>query len=201
MGSATGQGDCTGKNVHSGTFDNQFWVNGTTGGHMLAYGFVSGSTGNSLLSSNPKMYMFPFDSNHRITGTGSTSFLVNNTRGDECSPLTEFYNGATDRMFFGVGSTTVPNGFTPDGFIESSTLTTTMSTPSCTNPPTSSCVTVPHALGGTSGIIVDNQLSNGGTNIYFSTIAAGGVNGQNCHVMGGATTPFSAVKLTQAGLQ
>lgn len=168
---------------------------------MLAYGFVSGSTGNSLLSSNPKMYMFPFDSNHRITGTGSTSFLVNNTRGDECSPLTEFYNGATDRMFFGVGSTTVPNGFTPDGFTESSTLTTTMSTPSCTNPPTSSCVTVPHALGGTSGIIVDNQLSNGGTNIYFSTIAAGGVNGQNCHVMGGATTPFSAVKLTQAGLQ
>ena len=194
MGSATGQGDCTGGNVHSGTFDNQFWINGTTSGHMLACGFVSGTTTNSLVPSNPKMYMFPFDSNHLITSTGSTSFVVNNSKGDECSPLTEFYNGTTDRMFFGVGSSS-------DGFIESSTLTSTASTPSCSSPPTSTCVTAPHALGGTSGIVVDNQLSNGGTNIYFSTIAAGGVNGQNCHVSGGATTPFCAVKLTQSGLQ
>jgi hypothetical protein len=29
-----------------------------------------------------------------------------------------------------------------------------------------------------SGIVVDNQLSNGGTNIYFSTLAPGSVNGQ-----------------------
>lgn len=48
MGSATntgGQptGDCTSGNVHSGTFDNQFWINGTTGGHMLACGFVQNS--------------------------------------------------------------------------------------------------------------------------------------------------------------
>jgi hypothetical protein len=194
MGSATGAGDCTSKNVHSGTFDNQFWVNGSTGGHMLACGFVSGSNGNSLVPSNPKMYMFPFDTNHLITSTGSTSFVINTTKGDECSPLTEFYDGTTDRMFFGVGSTT-------DGFLESSTLTSTMSTPNCTSPPTSSCVTAPHALGGTSGIVVDNQLSNGGTNIYFSTIATGGVNGQNCHVSGGAGTPFCAVKLTQSGFQ
>jgi hypothetical protein len=201
MGSATGVGDCTGKNVHSGTFDNQFWINGSTGGHMLACGFVSGTTGNSLTPSNPKMYMFPFDSNHLITSTGSTSFVINNTKGDECSPLTEFYNGTTDRMFFGVGVTTPPPGVTADGFVESSTITTTMSTPSCSSPPTSSCVAAPHALGGTSGIVIDNQLSNGGTNIYFTTLAAGGVNGQNCHVSGGATTPFCAVKLTQSGLQ
>jgi hypothetical protein len=56
-------------------------------------------------------------------------------------------------------------------------------------------------LGGTSGIIVDNQLSNGGTNIYFTTLAGGSVNGQNCKVAGGANTPFCAVKLTQSGLQ
>ena len=194
MGSATGVGDCTGGNVHSGTFDNQFWINGSTGGHMLACGFVSGTSRNKLTPSNPKMYMFPFDSNHLITSTGSTSFVVNNTKGDECSPLTEFYNGTTDRMFFGVGSTS-------DGFIESSTLTSTMSTPSCSSPPTSSCVTAPNALGGTSGIVVDNQLSNGGTNIYFTTLAVGGVNGQNCNVTGGSSNPYCAVKLTQSGLQ
>ena len=200
MGSATGQGDCTGGNVHSGTFDNQFWVNGTTGGHMLACGFVSGTALNGLTPSNPKMFMFPFDANHLITSTGSSSWVINNTLGDECSPLTEFYNGATDRLFFGVGSTTVKTGST-DGFIESSTLTSTASTPSCSSPPTSTCVTTPHALGGTSGIVVDNQLSNGGTNIYFSTLAVGGVNGQKCNVSGGTANPFCAVKLTQSALQ
>jgi hypothetical protein len=194
LGSATGVGDCTQRNVHAGTFDNQFWINGTTGGHILACGFVSGTAGNSLIPSNPKMYMFPFNASHLITATGATSWVINNVRGDECSPLTEFYNGTTDRMFFGVGSTT-------DGFIESSTLTGTASQPSCGAPPTSTCVTAPHALGGTSGIVIDNQVTGGGTNIYFSTVAPGGVNGQNCHVSGGATTPYCAVKLTQSALQ
>ena len=177
MGSASGTGDCTTGNVHAGTFDNQFWINGTTGGHMLACGFVSGTAGAPLTPSNPKMYMFPFDTNHLITSTGSTPWVVNNTRGDECSPLTEFYNGTTDRMFFGVGSTT-------DGFIESSTLTTTASAPNCTSPPTATCATAPHLLGGTSGIVIDNQVSSGGTNIYFSTLAPGSVNGQNCRING-----------------
>jgi hypothetical protein len=40
LGSATGGGDCTGKNVHAGTFDNAFWVSGSTSGHMIACGFV-----------------------------------------------------------------------------------------------------------------------------------------------------------------
>ena len=40
LGSATGNGDCTSKNVHSGTFDNAFWNNGSASGHMIACGFV-----------------------------------------------------------------------------------------------------------------------------------------------------------------
>jgi hypothetical protein len=193
LGSASGSGDCTTQNLHAGTFDNQFWINGTTSGHILGCGFVSGSAGNTLIPSNPRMYMFPFNSSHLITSTGASGWVINNTRGDECSPLTEFFNGTTDRMFFGVGSSS-------DGFIESSTLTATASQPSCAGPPTSSCVTAPHALGGTSGIVIDNQVSNGGTNIYFSTIAPGGVNGQNCPA-GGVATPYCAVKLTQSALQ
>lgn len=194
LGSASGTGDCTTGNVHAGTFDNQFWINGTTGGHMLGCGFVSGSTATPLVPSNPKMYMFPFNTTHLITSTGATSWVINNTKGDECSPLTEFFNGTTDRMFFGVGGTS-------DGFIESSTLTTMASQPSCGAPPTSSCVTAPHALGGTSGIVIDNQVSGGGTNIYFSTVAPGGVNGQTCRVSGGINNPYCAVKLTQSALQ
>jgi hypothetical protein len=188
LGSATGQGDCTGKNVHSGAFDNAFWLNGSTSGHMIACGFVN----NGGAPAKPQMYFFPFASNI-ITSTGSSTFQINNTKGDECSPLTEFYNGSTDRLFFGVGST--------DGFLGSSTITSSLTTPTCAGAPTTSCVKSPSALGGTSGIVIDNQLSNGGTNIYFSTMAAGSVNGQKCNVTGGAANPYCAVKLTQSGLQ
>jgi len=101
--SGSGNGECTTGDVHSGTFDNQFWINGTTGGHRLACGFVAGTMGTPLKPSNPKMYMFKFAATHLITSTGATSWGINNTKGDACSPLTEFYNGTTDRMFFGVG--------------------------------------------------------------------------------------------------
>jgi hypothetical protein len=155
--------------------------------------WISGTVAKPLKPSKPKMYFFPFTSNV-ITSTGSSNFVVNNTKGDECSPLTEFYNGTTDRMFFGVGGST-------DGFLESSTITTSLTTPSCVGMPTSSCVASPSVLGGTSGIVIDNQVSNGGTNIYFSTMAPGSVNAQKCNVSGGTANPYCAVKLTQAGLQ
>jgi hypothetical protein len=199
LGSASGIGDCTTDNLLSGTFDNQFWINGTTGGHMIACGFVSGTAGNPLTPSNPKMYEFPF-SNHVITSTGQYAFVINSTVGEECSPLTEFYDGAKDRLFFGVGGPSIPT----QGFLESSTIQTTtppLTTPTCGTSPTSSCVTSPAALGGTSGIVIDNQLSNGGTNIYFSTVTPGGVNSQKCNVTGGTANPYCAVKLTQSGLQ
>lgn len=189
LGSASGNGDCTGLNVHSGTFDNAFWLNGSTSGHFIACGFVN----NGGAPSNPEMYIFPFASNV-ITSTGSSSFVINTTKGEECSPLTEFYNGTSDMLFFGVGDAGSAN-------VESSTITTSLTTPNCTTTATSTCVTAPNALGGTSGIVIDNQLSNGGTNIYFSTLAVGSVNGQKCNVAGGTANPYCAVKLTQAGLQ
>jgi hypothetical protein len=193
LGSATGVGDCTGGDLHSGTLDNAFWQNGSTSGHMIACGFVSGTTAKPLTPSNPKMYFFPFAS-HVITSTGSNTFVVDNTVGDVCSPPTEFYNGTTDRLFFGVGSS-------KDGAIESATINaTTLTAPTCSAASTSSCVTAPSGLGGTSGIVIDNQLSNGGTNIYFTTQAVGSVNAQKCNVSGGSANPYCAVKLTQSGL-
>jgi hypothetical protein len=189
LGSATGAGDCTGANLHSGTVDNLFWLYGSAQGHMIACGFVN----NGGAPAQPKMYMFPF-ANNVITSTGDYTFLIDTTKGDECSPLTEFYNGTSDMMFFGLGG---PSTTPTDGFIEASTLSaTSLTTPTC--PGTSTCVTTPKALQGTSGIVIDNQLSNGGTNIYFTTQAAGGVNGQTC---GGSASNYCAVKLTQAGLQ
>jgi hypothetical protein len=196
LGSRSGSGDCTTGNVHSGTFDDAFWMGGSATGHIIACGFVSGTSATPLQPSNPKMYKLGFDVNHVVSATGQAAWVVNNTKGDECSPLTEFSDGTTDKLFFGVGSTS-------DAFIESSSFTAGFPAPGTCSAgnPTSTCVTAPKALGGTSGIIVDNQLSNGGTNIYFTTLAGGSVNGQNCKVAGGANTPFCAVKLTQSGLQ
>ena len=195
LGSASGNGDCTGKNVHSATFDNAFWLNGSASGHIIACGFVN----KGGVPADPKMYMFGFTSNVLNNSTAPVAtFQINSFAGEECSPLTEFDNGTTDMLFFGVGMSTNTS------YLESSTLTTStpyMSTPSCTGTPTSTCVTAPDALGGTSGIIIDNEVSNGGTNIYFSTLAQGSVNGQKCNVSGGAANPYCAVKLTQAALQ
>jgi hypothetical protein len=154
---------------------------------MIACGFVNAGG----VPSNPQMYMFPFASGV-ITSPAASTFVVNSTLGDECSPLTEFYDGTTDRVFFGVGSS--------DGFLESSTITNSLSRPVCAIFPTFTCVTTPSTLGGSSGIIIDNDVSNGGTNIYFSTLAAGSVNNQKCNVSGGAANPNCAVKLTQPGL-
>jgi hypothetical protein len=189
LGSGTGVGDCTSGNVRSGAFDNAFYLSGSTSGHLMACGFVQSGG----IPSNPKMFFFPFAS-HVITATGSSSFVVNLVKGDECSPLTEFYDGTTDRMFFGVGGAT-------DGFLESSKITASLTTPTCTGSPTSTCVTSPSALEGTSGIVIDNQVSTGGANIYFSTVAPGSVNSQKCNVSGGTANPYCAVRLTQAALQ
>jgi hypothetical protein len=194
LGSADGQGTCTTANVHAGTFDNSFFVGGSAAGHIMACGFVSGTTSQPRVPSNPKMYKFSFNGSHLIASPPSSTWVVNNTLGDECSPLSEFFDGTADRMFFGVGKT--------DGFIEASRITAGVpAPPTCGASPTATCVKAPSALGGTSGVIVDNQVSNGGTNIYFSTLAPGSVNAQNCQVTGGAATPYCAVKLTQSGLQ
>jgi hypothetical protein len=193
LGSGNGSGNCTTNNVHMGTLDNAFWNNGSTSGHMIACGFVNG--GGS--PAPPEVYMFGFNTTtHLLTSPAVKSWKIDNTAGEECSPLTEFYDGTTDRLFFGTGSSTT-------GFIKSSSITAGLpASSSCTNKkPNSTCVTAPAALGGTSGVIIDNEVSNGGTNIYFSTLAPGDVSGTNCNVAGGAATPYCAVKLTQSALK
>jgi len=201
LGSGHGNGDCTTGNVHSGTFDNEFWLTGSTSGHMVACGFVSGTSSQPLIPSNPQIYSFPFAGNV-ITSAGSSKYIVDDTVGDECSPLTESYDGTTDALFYGVGNPGL-DGLTAEGFVQRGTIDAgSLTAPSCsTTSPTSSCVQAPPALGGVSGIVIDNDLSNGGSNIYFSTLAPGSVNGQNCSVPGGAANPYCAVKLNQSGLR
>lgn len=189
LGGNTGNSLCTGSNGHMGAVDNAFWTGGYATGHLLACGFTSGGTSSGGF---PFVYVFAFDGNDLLTSTTATKnwgSKVDKNKGEECSPLTEFYDGTSDRIFFGTGSTGTPG----TGAINSSVITV--------SPLAFSTVTAPSALGGSSGIIIDNQVSNGGTNIYFSTLAHGSVNGQSCAATGGAASPYCAVKLTQAGLQ
>ena len=196
LGSGNGQGSCTTGNVHGAMFDDAFWTSGSAGGHIMGCGFVSGTVTQPRVPSNPRMYRFGFGANHLITATGQTAWIINDSSGDECSPLTEFSDGTNDRLFFGVGGSR-------DGYIKSLNITAGFPAPSTcsTGNPTATCVTAPDKLGGTSGIIIDNQVADGGNNIYFTTLAPGSVNGQRCRAPGGIANPYCAVKLTQAGLQ
>ncbi len=188
LGAASGSVKCTGDNIHSGAFDNQFWLSGSTTGHLIACGYLD----NGGLPAPSQMYFLPFLGNV-ITSTGSSTFQIATTKGQECSPLTEFYNGSSDMLFFSIGNNSGSQ-------VESSTITTSLTIPNCTKTATTTCVSAPNAVGGTSGIVIDNLVSNGGTNIYFSTLAGGSVNAQKCP-NGGVTNPNCAVKLTQTGLQ
>jgi hypothetical protein len=181
LGGSTGNA-CPGSYAHMGTVDNTFWTSGFGSGHVVACGFQSCGSGSGAC---PRMYEFPF-LNNQIT-TASVVKKIDNNKGEECSPLAEFFDGTSDRVFFGTGSST---SGTIQSFVVGNGTSITFST-----------VTAPSALGGTSGIVMDNQLSNGGTNIYFTTLAPGDVNNTSCGTVTGGANAYCAVKLTQAGLQ
>jgi len=200
---SSGIGTCivdppTSGNIHDGAFDNAFYLYGSTSGHLIACGFNSGG-GNA---SEPRIYMLPFADNE--ISTWIASYKPDATAGDVCSPLTEFYNSTTgaDGLFYGVGNA-YTRDTSPDGFVETATINpASFTAPSCTGAPTPSCVTAPASVEGVSGVIIDNDLSNGGSNIYFTTLAPGSVNGQTCPsgLPGGIADPYCAVQLSQSDL-
>jgi hypothetical protein len=49
--------------------------------------------------------------------------------------------------------------------------------------------------------VIDTKCRTVGTNIYFSPLGLGSVNGQKCDASGGAGNPYCAVKLNQSALQ
>jgi hypothetical protein len=182
LGGSTGNA-CPGSFAHMGNVDNAFWTSGFATGHLIACGFQSCGSGSGAC---PRMYDFPFVNNQ--ISTFSARQKIDNNKGEECSPLAEFFDGTNDRVFFGTGSSTSGS---IQSFIVGNGTAINLST-----------VTAPSALGGTSGIVMDNQLgTNGGTNIYFTTLGRGDVNNTSCGTVTGGANAYCAVKLTQAGLQ
>jgi len=109
----------------------------------------SGTGGTASVTANSGSVMTP--------GTSPTS-LAFGAAGLQASPLTEFYtSGSTDLLFFAYG-----NASTASDLVSYTTALAASGTP----------YPVPEAIGGTSGIIVDNNGTGAQeSSIYFSTLA------------------------------
>jgi len=192
--------------VHAGTFDQAYfnWTGtGNNGGHYFACGtptaarspvfyaipFATGAAGATI---SPGTYT---NGSRAPSGNliGSTTPLLTGLH-EDCTPMSEIYNGTNDFIFFGLGTVNT-TGTGPDGEVAEYTGTGTGG--SFTNAiiqgaPTNT-IAEPPAQGGTSAIAVDNISTQAqAASIYFATLATS----NNC-----GTGTFCAVKVTQAALQ
>jgi hypothetical protein len=152
-----------------GAFDNNYYTNGPKSAASTLYGCGTGSSNNSqslyaisfnaatgLMNSTPAM------SNNRNVNLGGNSNGV-------CSPITELYDGTTDRIFVGMGQPGANTGANVVTMWNVTNQLTNTSGPGGTMPTYTAQAT--NYLGGTSGIAADNIA--GGTaqaeSIYFST--------------------------------
>ena len=171
-----------------GTFDNNYFTNGpkganstlyscgtdpttTTAQDLYAIGFIA-ATG--VMNTTPVM---PANKNVNPGGLNGT-----------CSPITEFYDGTTDRIFVGMGQHTAASGA---NVVQMWNVTTPLT--KATTMPTASAS--PY-LGGPSGLIIDNNAvaTPQAESVYFSTLVCAASNAcgpGNC----------CAVKLTQSLLK
>lgn len=118
------------------------------------------------------------------------------TANAECSPMTEFDDGTTDRIFVSVaadGQTAAPIGcLTNTGCMMSFDITdpTTWTT-------TTATAATASVAGGASGVIIDSSSGPvGSSQIYFTPLAAG-----NCLTASGQGIGGCAIQASQAALE
>jgi hypothetical protein len=163
-----------------GAFNNQYYITGGTG-----YLYVCGTAGtlNALWQI------------HVDGSTVDAPFLgpTLTTANTGCSPITEFFNGTTDRMFLSVtgsAKTAAPIACpaSPTGCVMS------FSTDPVAFAPGIAPLARTSATGGSSGIVIDNSSAAGGASqVYFTPLGD-----QTCTTSGG--TGGCAIQASQAGL-
>jgi hypothetical protein len=195
-------------NIFAGAFDDAYFQNtpGTTitpTGHIFVCGELGGS-------GQPDLYWTPFTNPN--AGTSTPLSLANPPRLDTastknvnipgnpgigCTPLTEFKNGATDRLFFSQSSLPSKKCTATSPANEGCAFMYDITTPTAANLNTPVATAVENA--GTSGMIIDNASPSAqASSVYFANQGTA-----TCTTgTGGATTPsFCAIKLTQTALQ
>jgi hypothetical protein len=183
-------------NVHSPTFDNNYF-NGTGTGHMF---ICDNST-----SAPPQMYAITFNGstmNNAVDATlGLNLSSVATSDYSECAPITEIFHpnadggpDGTDYMLLGIGRIAGGTGAFGAAIGQAYTVSTSAA---MTKGITHSVNTYAPAQDGISGAVVDNISTAGqASSMYFTTLAAGTSSNNTC-----GTNVFCAVKLTQSGLQ
>ena len=134
-------------NIHAPAFNDAYFSNATSTTWLI---YVQGYNGGGIKTF---LYAAGFDaSRNLVAGTPANSITVRSPA-VEVSPLTEFLNAGTDRLFLSLIAHDTLDAFNINTF------------------PTVTSATVTE-LGGTSGIIVDNvSAQNQASSIYFATLA------------------------------
>lgn len=194
--------------IFSGALDDAYFQNvaGTTvtpTGNVFSCGQLGGS-------GQPDLYWAPFTNPNAGTNTplsvanpprlntaATKNVNIPGNPGIGCNPLTEFKNGATDRLFFSQSSLPSKKCTSTSPANEGCAFMYNITTPTSVNLNSPVATAVENA--GTSGMIVDNASPSAqASSIYFANQGT-----TTCTTGTGAgTTPsFCAIKLTQTALQ
>jgi hypothetical protein len=176
--------------LNAGDFDNIYYSSANGTGNLYVCG-TSGAAG--AATTTPTIWQIPITAGVMGTPVQGPSLTTANA---ECSPMTEFMNGTTDRLFVSVaaiGQTAAPIGCPSNtGCIMSFDIT---------NPATWGLTTATSATaavaGGASGVIIDSSSGPAGSSqIYFTPLAAG-----NCTTASGQGIGGCATQASQAAIQ
>lgn len=167
--------------IYDGTFDNTYYTSNGSSGNL----WTCAATGTPA----PKLI------NSSMASFGSTLSLGNNAINPlaggaaTCSPVAEILNGMTDYIYLSVtanGSQSVCSGACIYSFIVTSSVPGSATKGLSTS-------------GGSSGIIIDNTGSGGGSQIYFSYLSAA-TSAIKCPAPSSATGGGCVVQASQSGL-
>ena len=149
--------------------------------------------GTDSASTSPALWEVGFNTSG-VMNSRSELVALSSQNNAGCSPLTEFKNGSTDRLFVSVDTKCnfPPVNAGNDGCVVSFNITTALTgTPSPASGPVDE-------VAGTSGIVVDNvSTSSGASSIYFSTLTNASTQACGSVTTGGGC----GIKLTQGTLQ
>lgn len=156
-------------NARIGAFDNIYYTTGPSSGHL--YLCAPDNDGTSYYN-GASLYEIGFNSSGVMKTTASTPLPMvsaspaSGTTADDCSPLQEFYNGSTDYLFASAamdGDLTGCTGSSTVGCLYNFNITSSF--------PNNS-VSGLQETGNTSGIVIDNNASGGGSQIYFTNLTS-----------------------------
>jgi len=169
--------------IWDGDFDNNYYTGSYATGHLYTCGNPDGNFGRIL-------YRIGFSAGGVMNTSATTGPTLTSDTLNNCSPLTEIYNGTVDRLFLSV----------PDSGTLGGACTGICSSGEClysfdiTSSFPTTCSARTTESGGTSGISIDNISTSGpptGSQLYFTPLS----NGTPCTGSNGC-----AVQVSQSGL-